>query len=43
MTAQLKSIEELRVDIAADPASIVELTSQVLSDFDSLRFAPLSS
>lgn len=36
MTAPLKTIEELRVDIAADPASIVELTSRVLSDLDSL-------
>ena len=31
MTAPLKTIEELQVDIAADPASIVELTSQALS------------
>lgn len=36
MTAPLKTIEELRVDIAADPASIVELTSRVLSNLDSL-------
>ena len=36
MTAPLKTIEELQVDIATDPASIVELTSQALSDLNSL-------
>ncbi len=34
MTAPFKTIEELQVDIAADPALIVEWTSRALSDLD---------